>query len=174
MSKTFAVWLYADETGWWLEEEGYDDAGDACAALATFLSRSLVGQEVAVWWSGGAVVPAGEFPMPMCEKCLRRPRRKHGHRWSGAGHDLGRPRLGRLGVVPARRPAERPAAVPASQRTVLTPFARRRRAVFSRTYNVFLDGRPWGQWHGDSPDDVLWYVAGWYKIDPARLRVEAS
>jgi hypothetical protein len=86
MSKTFSVWLYADETGWWLEEEGYDDAGDACAALATFLSRSLVGQEVAVWWSGGAVVPAGEFPMPMCEKCLRRPRRKHGHRWSGAGY----------------------------------------------------------------------------------------
>jgi hypothetical protein len=54
--------MYANNVGWWLEEEGYDNLLDACGSLAELLAN---GQ-----WSGGAIVSGGAFPAPMCEQCL--------------------------------------------------------------------------------------------------------
>lgn len=67
---TYSVWIYGPKIGWWLQEEGYDNLDDAGASLAELIRGNRE-------WTGGAIVPAGPFPMPMCNECFRAGRIHH-------------------------------------------------------------------------------------------------
>jgi hypothetical protein len=64
---SYSVWIYGPGIGWWLHEEGYDNLTDASAGLVDAIEH---GPDA---WTGGAVVPDGGFPMPMCMNCKTRP-----------------------------------------------------------------------------------------------------
>lgn len=66
-ARSYSVWIYGPGIGWRLEEDGYDDLQDASASLA-----DIIGTRPEV--TGGAVVPPGPFPMPMCPTCWRAPK----------------------------------------------------------------------------------------------------
>lgn len=78
--KLYSVWIYGPSIGWWLEEEGYDNFDDAAGSLservkAALSERSDDGTKSDV--TGGAIVPDGKFPMPMCDGCLKAGRIHH-------------------------------------------------------------------------------------------------
>lgn len=60
---TYSIWIYGPNIGWWLHESGYDLLCDAAGGLQEALGNPE--------WTGGAIVPDGEFPMPMCDACLQ-------------------------------------------------------------------------------------------------------
>lgn len=61
-----SVWIYGMGIGWWLQNEGYDNIADAAGELEELIGTSDI--------TGGAIVPDGKFPMPMCDECLKRGR----------------------------------------------------------------------------------------------------